>query len=125
MPMIIKRYGRIIFMVLLFGSITLFTGCASGLQTVAPTPPEKFERLGYAKGEATGGLWVFFYPSPALQFIPIGLNDRVERAYGEAISSVPGATGLINVTYQESWYWYVFGTAWKVRISGEAIREVY
>lgn len=123
MSIFYKKFGRLISWGLFLSLTALFAGCASNLTTVAPRPPEKFERLGYAKGEATGSL-CSFYPSPALSLFPIMLNDRVERAYANAISNVPGATGLINVTYEESWYWFVFGNALTVTISGEAIKEV-
>ena len=99
------------------------SGCASGLSTIAPMPPEHFEKLGHASGSATGHL-VSPLVGTLYYFIPIMLNDRVDRAYANAVSSVPGATGLIDVTYEEDWYWWVFGTARTVTISGEAIREV-
>ena len=60
----------------------------------------------------------------AYYFIPLGLNDRTQRAYADAISSVPGATGLINVTYSEDWYWWLIGTNRSVTITGDAIREI-
>jgi hypothetical protein len=103
--------------------MVFMAGCASNLTMVAPMAPEKYEKLGYATGNASGAL---FSPlvGTAYYFIPIMLNDRVERAYANAISSVPGATGLINVTYQESWYWWVLGETRSVTISGEAIKEV-
>ena len=96
-------------------------GCSSGFQTIVPAPPVNYEKLGPAKGSATGSL-VFL--QTAYNFIPIMFNSRVERAYNEAIASVPGATGLIDVTYQETWFWWVLGTARTVTITGEAIREV-
>jgi hypothetical protein len=52
------------------------------------------------------------------------LNGRIERAYNNAVASVPGATGLIDVTYKEDWYWWILGTARTVTITGEAIKEV-
>ena len=106
---------------LLFICLLFLMGCASSLTTVAPRPPENYERLGHATGTATGSLVIFLEP---LHFIPMRLNSRVERAYENALKSVPGATGLVDVTYQESWYWWVIGTARKVTISGEAIREI-
>ena len=118
-----KKYRRKFFLCFFFGFAVLFAGCASGLTTVAPMPPEKFEKLGHATGTATGSL-----VSPAIStvwyFIPIMLNSRVDRAYANALSSVPGATGLIDVTYEESWAWWVFGTSRTVTINGEAIKEV-
>lgn len=97
------------------------TGCASGLTTIAPVPPPHYERLGHASGSATGSIGL---GPTSLNFIPMGLNSRVQLAYDDALSSVPGATGLIDVTYQESWYWWILGTARKVTITGEAIKEL-
>jgi hypothetical protein len=54
----------------------------------------------------------------------MGLNTRVQRAYDNAVASVPGATGLIDVTFDESWFWWIIGTGRTVTISGEAIREI-
>jgi len=58
----------------------------------------------------------------AYYFVPMALNSRVENAYQRAVASVPGATGLINVTFQEDWYWWVIGTARCVTVTGEAIK---
>ncbi len=96
-------------------------GCASGFTTIAPEPPARYEVLGTATGKATGSLGIL---STAFNFVPMGLNSRVQRAYDAAVRSVPGATGLIDVTLQEDWFWWVIGTGRTVTISGQAIREV-
>ena len=57
-------------------------------------------------------------------FVPLGLNSRTEKAYDNAVKSVPGATGLINVTYQEDWLWWLLATARNVTVKGDAIREI-
>lgn len=101
------------------GAATLLGGCASGLSTVAPTPPAEYATLGPARGSACGSLGVI---ATAYNFVPMGLNTRVERAYADALGSVPGATSLINVTMQEDWYWWVIGTARCVTITGEAVK---
>jgi hypothetical protein len=54
----------------------------------------------------------------------MGLNSRTDRAYKNALSKAPGATALIDVTYDESWFWWIVGTARTVTISGEAIKEI-
>jgi hypothetical protein len=102
------------------GLISL-SGCASQYTTISPKPPEKYEILGHAEGSATGHLGVL---GTAYYFVPMGLNSRVQNAYGNALKSVPGATGLVNVTLQESWYWWFIATARTTTISGDAIREV-
>jgi hypothetical protein len=98
---------------------TALTGCASGLTTVAPTPPAEYSRLGSTKGSACGSLGIV---ATAYYFVPMGINDRVERAYKEAVAGVPGATGLVDVTIKEDWYWWVIGTARCVTVTGEAIK---
>lgn len=94
-------------------------GCASAYKTVLPTPPDNYQKLGVAKGEACGSMLII---STAYNFIPISLNERVENAYEKALASVPGATALMNVTMQENWYWWVIGSTKCVTITGEAIR---
>ena len=97
----------------------LLAGCSSSLTMVAPRPPEKFERLGPAKGTACGSLLI---DGTAYNFIPILLNSRVERAYQNALQSVPNATALVNISMQESWFWWAIGSTRCVTITGEAIR---
>jgi len=55
-------------------------------------------------------------------FIPIGLNSRVETAYNRALQKKPGATALVDVTVQENWFWWVVGTARCVTVTGEAVQ---
>lgn len=97
------------------------TSCSSELYTIYKTPPAKYEKLGRVTGSADGSLGVL---ATAYYVIPMGLNSRVERAYADALSKAPGATSLIDVSYQESWYWWLIGTARRVTISGEAIKEI-
>jgi len=103
---------------LIVASATL-AGCASGFTTVSPKPPQQYSRLGEATGSACGTLLL---GPQFLNFIPIRLNSRVERAYQDAINSVPGATSLINVTMKENWFEWGIGSSRCVTISGEAIK---
>jgi hypothetical protein len=105
--------------VLALVAIVVLEGCESVPVNVAAAPPPTFQRLGPAQGEACGSIGIL---ATAYNFIPILLNERVERAYQRALASVPGATGLINVTYEEDWFWWVIGTARCVKLTGEAIR---
>jgi hypothetical protein len=94
-------------------------GCTSQFVKVAPEPPQNFQSLGPAKGQACGSLGLL---ATAYYAIPLGLNTRVEKAYARALESVPGATALINVQVQENWYWYVLATARCVTVTGEAVK---
>ena len=105
--------------VLLVITLMAAAGCASAFKTVLPTPPNNYQKLGAAKGEACGSMLIL---ATAYYFIPVGINERVEHAYENALASVPGATALMNVTMRENWYWWVIGSTKCVTITGEAIR---
>ena len=115
------RYLKTIFTGIIFIFGVSIIGCASDFTTIAPMPPKKYEKLGHVSGKATGSLGIL---GTAYYFIPMGINSRVESAYDNALKSAPGATALIDVTYEESWVWWVIGTARTVTISGEAIKEI-
>lgn len=104
---------------LVLASIAVLSGCASGFTTMAPTPPQQYVRLGHAEGSACGSLGIL---STSSNFIPMGLNSRVERAYNNALASVPGATALVDVTVKEDWTWWLIGTARCITVTGEAIK---
>jgi hypothetical protein len=116
-----KILKKLILLILLFVLLATVVGCSSGFKTIVPMPPEKYDKLGTATGSGSGMLGILYDP---LYFIPMGLNSRSQSAYDDALKSVPGATALIDVTYQESWYWVVIGTMRSVTITGEAIKEV-
>jgi hypothetical protein len=104
---------------LILASVAALGGCASGFTTVSPMPPPQYARLGHAEGSACGSLGVV---STSSNFIPMGLNGRVERAYNNALASVPGATSLVDVTVKEDWMWWLIGTARCITVTGEAIK---
>lgn len=116
-----KRFGFVIAASAPLWCAPIIGGCASGPVMIAPEPPTNYERLGRAQGTATGSLGIV---STAYYVVPMGLNSRVQRAYDDAVKSVPGATGLIDVTISEDWFWWLVGTGRTVTITGEAIREV-
>lgn len=95
-------------------------GCASAPFTIAPMPPAKYQVLGKAEGKACGSLG---FLATAYYAVPIGLNTRVERAYQEALASVPGATSLVNVNIVEDWQWLLLVTMRCTTITGDAVKE--
>ncbi|MEJ2201711.1 MAG: hypothetical protein P8X63_11980 [Desulfuromonadaceae bacterium] len=101
--------------------VALLTGCSTSFTNLQTTPPEHYETLGPVTGKASGSLGIL---GTAYYFIPMGLNSRIERAYQNALEQAPGATELINVTYSESWFWWIIGTGRTVTITGEAIRGI-
>ncbi len=101
-------------------AVALLSGCSSSYTMVSATPPENYQVLGKTKGSASGSLGLL---ATAYYVVPMGLNSRIERAYDDAIDQVPGATGLIDVTYTESWTWWLLGTARTVTVEGTAIKE--
>ena len=113
------RRTKCIMAAVLLTASGLLGGCASGFTTVTPTPPQEFKRLGAATGSACGSLGVL---ATAYNFVPMGINSRVQRAYDDAVVNVPDATALIDVTVQEDWYWWFIGTARCVTITGEAVK---
>lgn len=98
---------------------SLLGGCASGFTNISPTPPENYKSLGPTTGKACGSLGIL---ATAYYVIPIGLNERVEKAYVDALNKVPGAKSLINVTMQEDWNWWLIGSGRCVTVSGEAVK---
>ena len=95
-------------------------GCASQPLNVAPLPPAQYRVLGPATGKACGTLGIL---GTAINFIPMQLNTRVERAYQQALQSVPGATGLVDVQIQDDWFWWLLASTRCTTVSGNAIKE--
>ncbi len=101
-------------------AVVISVGCTSQWAVIAPRPPQDYEVLGRAHGEAT---WRMFFDGTALNFMPAGLSDRTRLAYEEAIASVPGATALVNVTIQERWAsWYLWSSK-TITVTGDAVRS--
>ena len=113
-----KKRLQVLQAMVLVGIVTL-VGCATST-TLAPLPPEQYQKLGYTSGDACGALLLGDW---LLAFMPIGLSDRVEDARADAIAKVPGATDLVNVSVKETWYYWLIGTSRCVTISGEAIKS--
>lgn len=99
--------------------LVFLAACSSGNVVITKPPQENYQKLGKTEGSACGTMGVI---STAYNFLPILLNDRYERAYKEAIEKVPGATALIDVTLEESWFWWVIGTTRCATVTAEAIK---
>ncbi|MDQ1263375.1 MAG: hypothetical protein QG559_376 [Campylobacterota bacterium] len=112
--------SKVLKMLLVVGFGVLFIGCSSREVVLEQVPPKNYEVIGKAEGSGNGSLGLL---GTAYYFVPMGLNTRVESAYDDALSSKEGASGIINVTLQEDWFWWVIGTNRKVTITGDAIKE--
>lgn len=93
--------------------VSFLAGCSSGPVRIGPVSPSAYETVGPTKGGACGVL--------LFSVIPIRVNDRVQRAYDEALAGK--GTGLIDTELQHSW-WYIpyVGPMYCTHISGTVIR---
>lgn len=105
----------------LISCLFLLQGCSSAPVNVFPLPPPKYEVLGPVTGLECGSLVLL---GSFLNFIPVQLNSRLERAYEEALNTIPGTTSLVNVDVHEDWFWWILGTTRCTVINADAIREV-
>jgi len=104
---------------LLVLALVASSACASGWVDLSPTPPAGYANLGPAEGEACA---TYLLALPWHQFFAFGAGDRLLRAREAAIASVPDATGLVDVTLQERWaYWLLFSRRCAL-VRGDAIR---
>jgi len=105
--------------ILILLALVASAGCSSAWVDLSPLPSMPYEKLGPAHGEACA---LSFLALPWHQVFQLGASDRLERARAAAIGSVAGATGLIDVTLQERWtYWVLFSRRCAV-VHGEAVR---
>ncbi len=108
------------FVTLAVGAALFSAGCSSEMTVIVPQPPGHAQIVAKdVQGTASGALCIGY---PPLSLIPIGLNERMENAYSDALSKAPGATALKNVTVEEDWYWIVVGTLRYVTITGDAVK---
>jgi len=102
--------------------VSLFLGAALLLTTVAchssqvriqADPQGPNEKLtGVADGHA-GGFMLF-------GFIPLGQNDRFQRAYTSALQK-SGSTRLADVIVSERWFWTPAGNGFIFHVQGTGI----
>jgi len=94
------------------------TSCVGSLTRVAPLPPASPASYEEIQRPAQGwGCGVLLFG------IPIGVNERAEKAYRRALESV-AATTLIDVRVTERWTWIFVGTKLCTRIDATGLRLV-
>lgn len=91
-----------------------FLGCSGPPVNVSPVPPTSYSEIGPASGEACGMI--------VLGLLPIAVNDRVERAYAQALA-LAEATSLTDTTLTESWYFAIIGQVVCSRVAGLALQR--
>lgn len=90
-------------------------GCSSRVVNVAPLPPTEYSEIGSTRGEACGLL--------LFSLVPMSVNDRVERAYANALERVKG-TSLTDTVLTDQWYFALLGPVVCTRVEGLALRRV-
>ena len=88
-------------------------GCASAPLEISNIRSNEYEKLGEGKGSAVG-IMLF-------DVIPIGQNDRFERAYQAAVESQGGDT-LLNPVISEKWFWGYILNGYITTVSGTVIK---
>ena len=87
--------------------------CAGPFVNVAPTPPVGAMITHKAHGEACG--------VNLFGVIPIGVNDRAQRAYDEAVEGAD-ATGLTDTKITDRWAWVFVGEKFCTIVHGNGYR---
>ena len=95
------------------------SACSSSSGDLSPPPPALYSSLAQAEGEACA---TYAFGLPWHPLFAFGATDRLERARDAALASVPGATGLADVTLQERWAWYGLFSRRCAVVRGAAIR---
>jgi hypothetical protein len=94
-------------------SLLFFCSCSSVPLHVPTITSTNYEVLGEGEGSATG-IMLF-------QFIPIGQNDRFDRAYHYAVES-KGGDALIDPVISEKWFWAYVLNGYTTTVTGKVIR---
>ena len=93
--------------------------CASNplkISTLQNKAPDKdYKIMGQGEGGSVG-IMLF-------NLIPIGQNERFERAYQEAVNS-KGGDRLIDPVIKETWFWGVILNGYITEISGTVVKDV-
>jgi len=106
---------RKVVLVILIGCFVF--GCASNPLKIASlqtkVPDKDYQVLGPGAGEAMG-IMLF-------GFIPIGQNERFERAYAQAVES-KGGNALVDPVISEDWFWGFILNGYVTKISGTVVK---
>ncbi len=93
--------------------VVLLAACQSVPLRVPTVLEKQYDVLGEAEASATG-IMLF-------QFIPIGQNERFERAYRDAVYSKNG-DALINPIITEHWFWAYILNGYTTTVKGTVIK---
>lgn len=96
--------------------LSILLSACTGQYYKLPSPafdPAKYEVVGTGKSTSTG-IHLF-------QFIPIGLNNKIENATKQAISSLGGDT-ITDVVIRERWFWAYILNGYKVDVEGVVLK---
>jgi hypothetical protein len=95
-------------------AVSLFLGCSGPPVNVSPVPPTSYSEVGHTSGQACGMLFLWI--------VPMGVNDRVERAYARALARAD-ATSLTDTALEESWYFALVGDVVCSEVEGLALKR--
>jgi hypothetical protein len=95
-----------------FAAMALIEACSSTVARVGPPAPTTYQELGPAHGSGCGVL--------LLHLIPIGVNDRTERAYKDALAH--GGSQLVDTKLRAHWYFIGIGDLLCTSVEGTAIQ---
>jgi hypothetical protein len=93
-----------------------FAACVGNTYSI-PTPAydaAKYEVVGDASTTKTGIM--------LLQLIPIGQNDKIERAM-QLLMQEKGGDALTDVTIRESWFWAYVLNGYSVKVEAKVLKK--
>jgi hypothetical protein len=91
----------------------LLVGCAGVPVEMTSVKGSDYEVLGEGEGSATG-IMLF-------NFIPIGQNQRFQKAYNAAVAS-KGGDYLLNPEISERWFWAYILNGYTTTVRGTVVK---